>query len=158
MSKSNEKGLSSKEREELLSELSEERITGLSGRVTALSDTLHKRIDDCLTNNNTEHQYIREELHEIKEMVRDTLTHVKMTNGRVTELEKSKLIGRKELDDMSERVDKLDRHTKSVQFIHKYPKVSFALGLFLYIFAIKEIRDHIMRYIGDVFSMIKSIL
>lgn len=146
-------------------DLYDEKLSGVNSRIMSLGDTLHQRIDDFIEKDDMEHNYIRKDLTEIKGMVKDVLEHVKKTNGRVTELEKDKVeLCSKfhetidKLDNTKETVASIDRNTRIVQFFHKYPKVSFVFAVFLYIFAIKEIRDHIFRYMESMFSLFKHVI
>ena len=73
------------------------------------------------------------------------MAQAKQTNGRVNEIENKNL---------PEKVKIIEKDTRVVRFIHRYPKSSIIILLVLYFFTIKEIRDATFKVFDSSFHWI----
>lgn len=137
------------DKEQLEQELFNQKLKGVNGQLVALGDTLHGRINDLEKKNDIQFKHVKEALDVIKDTGDKTLDQARRTNGRVTILESEKL---------PEKVVTIEKDTRVVRFMHKYPKISVGLGVILYLITIKEIRDTVSNAIGNVFQWIKVLL
>lgn len=113
-------------------EVLEGKISGTKAQIMALGDTLHNRINDLEKRSNIQFKNIADVLHEIKDTGKETLKQAKQTNGRVNQLESEKL---------PEKIKNLEKDTKVIRFMHKYPVITIIVALGMYLFTIEEFRD-----------------
>jgi chromosome segregation ATPase len=140
------------EKQSLEQEILEQKLQGVKGQVMALGDTLHQRMDTVEQKNEIQFNHLKESTDEIRTSTREILAQVKQTNGRVTSLETSRIIYKTESEELTNKVGELEKNTKVVRFMHKYPKITVILVVSLYLFSIKEIRDVIGEGVVDIFG------
>lgn len=145
--------------DELENEVWEQKLKGVRGQVMALGDTLHQRMDNHEEKNTTEFNHIKEALEDIKETGKETLAQARQTNGRVTIVEaKVERIEEDVEETIPEKINKLEKDTRIVRFMHKYPKVTVILIVVLYLFSIQEIREVVVNTVSNFFSVIGKLV
>lgn len=137
----------------------EQKLQGVRGQVIALGDTLHERMNSMQTNHETEFKYIKEALEDIKLTSKETLDQAKRTNGRVTSLEGTMEKVESDVNEkIPENIRTIEKHTKVIRFMHKYPVVTLILILSAYLSTIQEVREVVGKYVGELFHWIGKVL
>lgn len=135
----------------------ETKLKGLKGQLVSMSDTLHQRITDSEEKRDMEFVHIKEGIDQVLVITQETFKQAKETNGRVTELEKQKLLKEKENELLTKKLDDTVKHTRVVRFLHKYPIITTLLVLGAYLFALPEVREHTVNGITKFFSLFGKI-
>ena len=139
-----------REKEELADNLLEQKLKGINGRIMSIGDTLHQRITDSEAKSDLEFKYIKEGIEQVLKITTDTLEQTRKTNGRVTEVEKHNIVQDVSIDKLTETQKLTVKNTRFVTFMHKYPKITFILLGTMYLFSIKEIRDHVFTAVENL--------
>jgi hypothetical protein len=137
------------ENDNLEQELMNQKFKGLKGQLVALGDTLHGRINDLEKKNDIQFEHLKGTLETISNISNQTLDQARKTNGRVTHLEAEKL---------PEKIKAIEKDTRLVRFMHKYPRITVVMGVVLYLTTIKEVRDVVGRAVGTAFEWIKVLI
>ena len=144
--------------DDLEHEILEQKLKGVRGQLMSLGDTLHERMNSMQTKHDTEFNYIKETLEDIKTTSKETLDHAKRTNGRVTSLEGAmEKVEENVNEKLPEDIKVLQKHTKVVRFMHKYPTITTVLAIVGYLMTIPEIRTVVGTHLGDFFKWIGRI-
>jgi predicted nucleotide-binding protein (sugar kinase/HSP70/actin superfamily) len=137
----------------------EQKLQGVKGQVMSLADTMHERMNSIETKNDTGFSHLREILEDIKETGEEALEQAKATNGRVTSLEgKMEKVEEKTNEEIPNNIQVLEKDTKVVRFMHKYPTVTIILLVVGYLMTIIEIRTVVFEQVGEFFKFVGRIM
>ena len=145
------------ENEMLANEVIETKLQGLKGQLVSLGDTVHQRMNDTDKKNDIEFAHIKEGIDQVLVVAKETFTQAKETNGRVTELEKKRILEQKEKEIQEEKLQEVSKNTRVVRFLHKYPLVSSGFLLVGYLFTLQEIRQFTFDSVSKFFGLFSKI-